>query len=69
MHLRKLSSAIPEQGGCAGIRPVLLYLPNTFAVAGMEVGNTHNLGYRTSHVTVSDQKASTGMIPGKESTR
>lgn len=51
------------------IRPARLYVPNTFAVAGMGVGNTHNLGYRTSHVTFSGQKASTGMIPGKESTR
>lgn len=51
------------------IRPAHLYASNTFAVAGIGVGNTHNLGDQTSHVTVSDRKAGTGTLLGMESAR
>ena len=51
------------------IRPAHLYASNTFAAAGIGVGNTHNLGDRTSHVTVSDQKPGTGTLPEMESAR
>jgi len=51
------------------IRPAHLYASNTFAVAGIGVGNTHNLGDRTLRGTVSDQKPGTGTLPGMELAR